>query len=131
MEINRQVLQEKWAPVLDSEDAGKIQDAHKRQVTAVILENQERAVREDRSFMSEAAPQNSVSDAGVDNWDPVLISLVRRAMPNLIAYSTAFRFVLGRVPGCPMVIGLIWVLGSAPKEAASPQNNLLCVANCA
>jgi len=80
-------LQEKWQPVLEHPDLPKIEDSYKRAVTTVILENQERAVREDRSFMSEAAPQNSVSDAGVDNWDPVLISLVRRAMPNLIAYD--------------------------------------------
>jgi len=80
-------LQEKWQPVLEHPDLPKIEDSYKRAVTTVILENQERAVREDRSFMSEAAPQNSVSDGGVDNWDPVLISLVRRAMPNLIAYD--------------------------------------------
>ena len=55
-------------------------------MTTVILENQEKAVREDRSFMSEAAPANATGSS-VDNWDPVLISLVRRAMPNLIAYD--------------------------------------------
>ena len=85
MEINRQALQEKWAPVLDSEDAGSIKDAHRRSVTAVVLENQEKAVREDSEFMTEAAPANSTAAAA--NWDPVLISLVRRAMPNLIAYD--------------------------------------------
>ena len=80
-------LQEKWQPVLEHPDLPKIEDSYKRAVTTVILENQERAVREDRSFMTEAAPINSVSGGGVDNWDPVLISLVRRAMPNLIAYD--------------------------------------------
>ena len=78
-------LQEKWQPVLEHPDLPKIEDSYKRAVTTVILENQEKAVREDRSFMAEAAPANSVAGAGVDNWDPVLISLVRRAMPNLIA----------------------------------------------
>jgi len=79
-------LQEKWQPVLEHPDLPKIEDSYKRAVTTVILENQEKAVREDRSFMSEAAPANATG-ASVDNWDPVLISLVRRAMPNLIAYD--------------------------------------------
>ena len=79
-------LQEKWQPVLEHPDLPKIEDAYKRAVTTVILENQEKAVREDRSFMTEAAPTNATSSS-VDNWDPVLISLVRRAMPNLIAYD--------------------------------------------
>jgi len=79
-------LQEKWQPVLEHPDLPKIEDSYKRAVTTVILENQEKAVREDRSFMAEAAPANSTSSS-VDNWDPVLISLVRRAMPNLIAYD--------------------------------------------
>ena len=87
-------LQEKWQPVLEHPDLPKIEDSYKRAVTTVILENQERAVREDRSFMAEAAPTNSMgassstaSDGSVDIFDPVLISLVRRAMPNLIAYD--------------------------------------------
>jgi hypothetical protein len=80
-------LQEKWQPVLEHPDLPKIGDAYKRAVTTVILENQEKAVREDASFMTEAAPVNSVAGGGVNNWDPVLISLVRRAMPNLIAYD--------------------------------------------
>ena len=80
-------LQEKWQPVLEHPDLPKIEDSYKRAVTTVILENQEKAVREDRGFMAEAAPSNSVAGGGVDNWDPVLISLVRRAMPNLIAYD--------------------------------------------
>ena len=79
-------LQDKWQPVLEHPDLPKIGDAYKRAVTTVILENQEKAVREDRSFMSEAAPANATGSS-VDNWDPVLISLVRRAMPNLIAYD--------------------------------------------
>ena len=79
-------LQEKWQPVLEHPDLPKIEDAYKRAVTTVILENQEKSVREDRSFMSEAAPANATGSS-VDNFDPVLISLVRRAMPNLIAYD--------------------------------------------
>jgi hypothetical protein len=87
-------LQEKWQPVLEHPDLPKIEDSYKRAVTTVILENQEKAVREDRRFMAEAAPANSMgassstaSDGSVDIFDPVLISLVRRAMPNLIAYD--------------------------------------------
>jgi len=86
-------LQEKWQPVLEHPDLPKIEDSYKRAVTTVILENQEKAVREDASFLSEAAPANFAGTHGgspagaVQNWDPVLISLVRRAMPNLIAYD--------------------------------------------
>ena len=79
-------LQEKWQPVLEHPDLPKIGDSYKRAVTTVILENHEKAVREDRGFMTEAAPANATGSS-VDNWDPVLISLVRRAMPNLIAYD--------------------------------------------
>jgi hypothetical protein len=66
----------------------EIKDAYRRAVTTVILENQEKALREDSSFLSEAAPTNATGNS-VDNWDPILISLVRRAMPNLIAYDVA------------------------------------------
>ena len=86
MEINQQILQEKWAPVLDSQEAGSITDQHKRRVTAVVLENQEKAFAEERGI-SEAAAVNNSSGSGVDNWDPVLISLVRRATPNLLAFD--------------------------------------------
>ena len=78
-------LQEKWSPVLKHPDLPEIEDSYKRAVTTVILENQEAALREDAAFLSEAAPTGNVS--GVSNWDPILISLVRRAMPNLIAYD--------------------------------------------
>ena len=79
-------LQEKWQPVLAHPDLPEIQDSYKRAVTTLILENQEKALREDRNFLSEAAPTNATG-ASVDNWDPILISLVRRSMPNLIAYD--------------------------------------------
>jgi len=82
-------LIEKWAPVLDETSAGAITDHHRRAVTAAILENQEKAIAESRSaemgFLSEASPANNTGS--VNNFDPVLISLVRRAMPNLIAYD--------------------------------------------
>jgi hypothetical protein len=79
-------LQEKWQPVLAHPDLPKIEDSYKRAVTTLILENQEKALKEDRNFLSEAASANATGTA-VDNWDPILISLVRRSMPNLIAYD--------------------------------------------
>jgi len=82
-----ETYEKKWQPVLEHPDLPKIQDSYRRAVTATILENQERAQKEDNAFLSEAAPTNS--SAGTANWDPILISLVRRAMPNLIAYDIA------------------------------------------
>jgi hypothetical protein len=80
-------LQEKWQPVLEHPDLPKISDPYKRAVTTLILENQEKALREDRGFLGETAPVNSTGGGQMDTWDPILISLVRRAMPNLIAYD--------------------------------------------
>ena len=82
-------LQEKWQPVLAHPDLPEIKDSYKRAVTTIILENQEKSIREDRQFMTEAAPTNSSfgGNASLDSWDPILISLVRRSMPNLIAYD--------------------------------------------
>ena len=101
--FNAEQLQEKWAPILDHEGSDKIQDSHRRMVTAVLLENQEKALMEEREFLSEAAPTNSTGSSGgtagfsanatasgpVAGFDPVLISLIRRAMPNLVAYDLA------------------------------------------
>lgn len=82
-------LIEKWAPVLNVDGVAKIEDRQRLQVTAAVLENQERALSEERSqengFLSEAAPANNTGSIGT--WDPVLIALVRRAMPNLMAYD--------------------------------------------
>jgi len=77
-------LIEKWAPVLNEESAGTIADHHKKAVTAAVLENQEIALKEE-GMITEAAPGNNVGS--VANWNPVLIALVRRAMPNLMAYD--------------------------------------------
>lgn len=81
-------LQEKWAPVLNHDELAPIKDNYRRAVTSVILENQEKTLAENARFLSEAAPTNSTG-ADISNWDPILISLVRRAMPNLIAYDVA------------------------------------------
>ena len=95
--INSQMLMEKWAPVLDFDGLGDIKDSHRRAVTAQLLENQERELRESAEFLGEASPVNSAGTGGfsgsatpggpVAGFDPVLISLIRRAMPNLIAYD--------------------------------------------
>jgi hypothetical protein len=98
--FNAEHLQEKWAPLLDHSGLGEIKDSHRRMVTAVLLENQERTLREEREFLSEG-PTNSANGVGagggyggsasspVAGFDPVLISLIRRAMPNLVAYDLA------------------------------------------
>jgi hypothetical protein len=86
MNVSYDKLIEKWAPVLNEESAGAIKDHHRKAVTAAILENQERAFAEE-AMITEAAPTNSVASGNVANWNPVLIALVRRAMPNLMAYD--------------------------------------------
>ena len=98
--FNAQALTEKWAPVLGHEGAGSIKDSYRKAVTAVLLENTENAMREDRGMITEAS--NTVGaisgDAlsgsglttktgGLAGFDPVMISLIRRAMPNLVAYD--------------------------------------------
>jgi len=84
-------LQQKWGPVLEHPDMPAIQDSYKKAVTTVILENQEKAMKEERGMLHEAAPANAAGampdSGGVAKFDPILISLVRRAMPNLIAYD--------------------------------------------
>ena len=87
------MLTEKWAPLLDYQGAEAITDPHRRAVTAQLLENQETFQRESKAFqdggsMLSEAPTNATG-ASVDNFDPVLISLIRRSMPNLIAYDVA------------------------------------------
>ena len=83
-----ETYEKKWQPVLEHADLPKITDSYRRAVTSVILENQERAQKEDAAFLNEAAPTNATGSS-ISNWDPILISLVRRAMPNLIAYDIA------------------------------------------
>jgi hypothetical protein len=80
-------LEKKWAPVLEHKDLADIKDPYRKAVTAVILENQEKAFKEEGRMLAESAPTNSVSAGGVQNYDPILISLVRRALPNLMAYD--------------------------------------------
>ena len=101
--FNAEQLQEKWAPLLDAEGVEPIKDSHRKMVTAVLLENQEKFLNEEKQFLYEATPTNSANAAGASGgfsgsatptgptagFDPVLISLIRRAMPNLVAYDLA------------------------------------------
>jgi hypothetical protein len=100
--FNAEHLQEKWAPLLDYQGLDGIKDSHRRMVTAVLLENQEKFLREEREFLGEASyASNAATAAGtgfagqstpggpVAGFDPVLISLIRRSMPNLVAYDLA------------------------------------------
>ena len=104
--FNAEHLQEKWDPILSYDGAPKIEDAHRKMVTAVLLENQEKFLREQNNFLYEG-PTNSGNAAGASGafggsasnvsnggtptagFDPVLISLIRRSMPNLVAYDLA------------------------------------------
>ena len=106
---NAEKIMEKWAPLLDAEGVDPIKDAHRRSVTAVLLENQEKFLAEQSAFengtsmLTEAAPTNSGNAVGASGafgggsaeagptagFDPVLISLIRRSMPNLVAYELA------------------------------------------
>jgi len=100
--FNAEQLQEKWAPILDYQGLDTIKDSHRRAVTAILLENQERELREEREFLTEGPTNFTASGAGgagfggsaqgfsagpTAGFDPVLISLIRRSMPNLIAYD--------------------------------------------
>ena len=95
--INAEHLQEKWAPILDHNEIEAISDKYRKSVTSVLLENQERFLKEERGLVTEAAPTNSLGGTGfsggstatgpVAGFDPVLISLIRRSMPKLIAYD--------------------------------------------
>ena len=123
---NAEKIMEKWAPLLDAEGVDPIKDAHRRSVTAVLLENQEKFLAEQSAFengtsmLTEAAPTNSGNAVGasggfsggatpagpVAGFDPVLISLIRRSMPNLVAYE------LAGVQPMNGPTGLIFAMGS-------------------
>jgi hypothetical protein len=100
--FNAEQLQEKWAPILDYSGLDEIKDSHRRAVTAILLENQEKELRESREFLYETPTMSTASGSGgagfggsaqgfnagpTAGFDPVLISLIRRSMPNLIAYD--------------------------------------------
>ena len=100
--FNSKALTEKWSPVLSHEGAGTIKDNYRKAVTAVLLENTERTLREERGMMNEASTVGAISAAGgqalggsglttktggLAGFDPVMINLIRRAAPNLVAYD--------------------------------------------
>jgi len=80
-------LENKWSPVLDHDGLPQIKDAYRRAVTAMVLENQEKAMAEESRQLNEAAPTNNYGGGNIGSYDPILISLVRRALPNLMAYD--------------------------------------------
>ena len=127
--FNAEQLQEKWAPLLDYDGLNRIQDTHRRAVTAILLENQEKALREEREFLSEAPTTNTdptgsgvagfsagAASAGpVAGFDPVLISLIRRSMPNLVAYD------LAGVQPMNGPVSLIFAMRSRYKNQTGPE----------
>ena len=80
-------LESKWAPVLDHDGLNPIKDQYRRAVTAMVLENQEKAMAEESRQLNETAPTNNYGGGAIGSYDPILISLVRRALPNLLAYD--------------------------------------------
>ena len=113
--FNSEQLEKKWAPILEAKEAPAFKDNYRRAITAVMLENQERALTEERAqsgFLNE-----STGTAAVTNWDPVLIALVRRAMPNLIAYDIA------SVQPMNMPTGLIFAMRSNYQNYLTDNTN--------
>ena len=123
--FNAEYLQEKWAPILDYQGLDGIKDSHRRMVTAVLLENQEKTIREEREFLSEGPTNGTGSGSNpglgaattgpLQGFDPVLISLIRRAMPNLIAYD------LAGVQPMNGPTGLIFAMRSRYKSQSGPE----------
>ena len=123
---NSDHLQEKWAPLLDYDGLDPIKDPHRRAVTAALLENQEQAIREEREFLSEE-PTNFTNSSGATagfsanagsptaGFDPVLISLIRRSMPNLVAYD------LAGVQPMTGPTGLIFAMRSRFENQSGPE----------
>ena len=113
-------LNEKWAPVLDHSDLGSIADHHRRAVTAQLLENTENALKESGAWSTQSSLLNETTNVSADmggvnkGYDPVLISLVRRSMPNLVAYDIA------GVQPMTGPTGLIFAMRS--KYAVTPAN---------
>jgi hypothetical protein len=118
-------LENKWKPVLDHEGAGAIKDPYRRAVTAIVLENQEQALMEESKILNEAAPTNNYGGGNIAAYDPILISLVRRAMPNLIAYD-----ICGVQP-MNGPTGLIFAMKSKYKTMGSADEALFNEANTA
>ena len=110
-------IQQKWSAILDHPDLPQIKDNYKRQVTAVLLENQEKSLREERQALFETPSNNISATAGIDKYDPILIGLVRRAMPNLMAYD-----ICGVQPMTGPT-GLIFAMRSIYKDERNDTTN--------
>ena len=110
-------IQQKWSAILDHPDLPQIKDNYKRQVTAVLLENQEKSLREERQALFETPANNISATAGIDKYDPILIGLVRRAMPNLMAYD-----ICGVQPMTGPT-GLIFAMRSIYKDERNDTTN--------
>jgi hypothetical protein len=112
--FNSDNAQKNWAPVLDAPDAPKFKDNYRRAITAVLLENQKKALAEERAHSSFLTEDNSIGagEGAIKTWDPVLISLVRRAMPNIVAYDIA------GVQPMTMPTGLIFAMRSQYQDAS-------------
>ncbi len=115
--FNSEQLEKKWAPVLEARDAPKFKDNYRRAITAVLLENQEKAMHEENSASNFLNESNTIGGSAigggtgaVKTWDPVLISLVRRAMPNIVAYDIA------GVQPMTMPTGLIFAMRSQYQD---------------
>jgi hypothetical protein len=125
--FNSETLEKKWAPVLEAQDAPKFKDNYRKSITAVLLENQEKALSEERSQASFLSEGNAIGGSnvggtqtggtGIQTWDPVLISLVRRAMPNIVAYDIA------GVQPMTMPTGLIFAMRSQYQQGNPMANN--------
>ena len=122
--FNSETLEKKWAPVLEAQDAPKFKDNYRKSITAVLLENQEKALSEERSHASFITEGNAIGNiaapiqngGAIQTWDPVLISLVRRAMPNIVAYDIA------GVQPMTMPTGLIFAMKSQYQKGDPAAN---------
>ena len=123
-------LTEKWSPVLDHPEMPSIDDGYKRKVTACLLENQEAALREESGHLHGASPLSSAGGGlkGVNGeqrpmggYDPLLISLVRRAMPNLMAYDVAGVQPMNAPTG--LIFALKAQFGSNYNQTSTDRNN--------
>ena len=121
-------LAEKWSPILNHKDCTPIEDGYKRKVTAALLENQEAAMREQN--LTEASPVNSAGGGlrGVNGeqspmggYDPILISLVRRSMPNLLAYDVCGVQPMNAPTG--LIFAMKAQYGSNAQQTSTDRNN--------
>jgi hypothetical protein len=86
--IEEKGYDKRWEPVLTNDKFAPITSQYRRDVTTIVLENQFREAKNQEQMLSEDAPANNISStAGIDKYDPILISLVRRSLPNLMAYD--------------------------------------------